>query len=177
MVTGLSNCTLIKELYLAGNKISDVEGLHRLLKLTVLDLSFNKITTAKAIGQLVANYNSLLALNLLGNPIQSNINDDQLRKAISGLLPKLAYLNKQPIKPQRAREVVMDNVARAALGNSSWSSRRKAVKRASQGGATSSSVHRSRATSGHGSRHRSKSRTHHHSPLKISSSRLASSSH
>ncbi|WJX40818.1 hypothetical protein P8452_28254 [Trifolium repens] len=31
---GLSNCTPVKELYLVGNKISDVEGLHRLLKLT-----------------------------------------------------------------------------------------------------------------------------------------------
>ncbi|CAL9132069.1 unnamed protein product [Musa textilis] len=78
---GLSNCILIKELYLTGNKISDVEGLHRLLKLTVLDLSFNKIPKAKALGQLVANYDSLLALNLLGNPIQTNIGDDQLRKA------------------------------------------------------------------------------------------------
>ncbi|KAJ6335515.1 hypothetical protein OIU78_012195 [Salix suchowensis] len=92
---GLSNCTVIKELYLAGNKTSDVEGLHRLLKLTVLDLSFNKITTTKALGQLVANYNSLQALNLLGNPVQSNISDDQLRRAICGLLPKLVYLNKQ----------------------------------------------------------------------------------
>uniref|UniRef100_A0A6V7QWS8 Uncharacterized protein n=1 Tax=Ananas comosus var. bracteatus TaxID=296719 RepID=A0A6V7QWS8_ANACO len=114
---GLSNCTAIKELYLAGNKISEVEGLHRLLKLAVLDLSFNKITTAKALGQLVANYNSLLALNLLGNPIQSNIGDDQLRKAVSGLLPQLTYLNKQPIKPQRAREVATDSVAKAALGS------------------------------------------------------------
>ncbi|ONK75568.1 uncharacterized protein A4U43_C03F18260 [Asparagus officinalis] len=96
---GLSNCILIKELYLAGNKISNVEGLHRLLKLTVLDLSFNKLTTSKALGQLVANYNSLLALNLIGNPIQANIGDDQLRKAVTSLLPHLTYLNKQPIKP------------------------------------------------------------------------------
>ena len=85
MMPGFSNCTLIKELYLAGNKISDVEGLHRLLKLTVLDLSFNKITTTKALGQLVANYNSLQALNLLGNPVQSNISDDQLCKAVCRL--------------------------------------------------------------------------------------------
>ncbi|CAL9101705.1 unnamed protein product [Musa textilis] len=105
---GLSNCTVIKQLYLAGNKISGVEGLHRLLKLTVLDLSFNKITTAKALGQLVANYSSLLALNLLGNPIQSNIGDDQLRKAVCGLLPHVTFLNKQPIKPLRAREAATD---------------------------------------------------------------------
>ncbi|XP_042421572.1 uncharacterized protein LOC122009468 [Zingiber officinale] len=126
---GLSNCTMIKELYLAGNKISCVEGLHRLLKLAVLDLSFNKITTAKALGQLVANYHSLVALNLLGNPIQSNIGDDQIRKAVCGLLPHLAYLNKQPIKPVGAREVATDSVVKAALGNSSWSSRRRSTRR------------------------------------------------
>ncbi|OMP01218.1 Leucine-rich repeat, typical subtype [Corchorus olitorius] len=171
---GLSNCTLIKELYLAGNKISDVEGLHRLLKLTVLDLSFNKITTTKALGQLVANYNSLQALNLLGNPLQSNISDDQLRKAVCSLLPKLTYLNKQPIKPQRAREVLTDSVAKAALGSGSWSSRKKAVKRASQGGTTSSSVHRSSMASGQKSKNKLKSRTRHHSSLK--SHALASSS-
>lgn len=150
-VTGLSNCTAIKELYLAGNKISEVEGLHRLLKLAVLDLSFNKITTAKALGQLVANYHSLLALNLLGNPIQSNIGDDQLRKAVSGLLPQLTYLNKQPIKPQRAREVATDSVAKAALGVNDWSSRRKMARRVSQGSGSSS---RGRAGEGSSSLHR-----------------------
>ncbi|GFZ10062.1 outer arm dynein light chain 1 protein [Actinidia rufa] len=176
---GLSNCTLIKELYLAGNKISEVDGLHRLLKLTVLDLSFNKITTTKAIGQLVANYNSLLALNLLGNPIQSNISDDQLRKAVCSLLSKLAYLNKQPINPQKAREVGTESIARAALGNSSWSSRRKAVKRVGQGGSLSTSGHRGSVSGsvGQRSRHRSKSHTHHHSSLKMKSSELASSSY
>ncbi|KAA8538096.1 hypothetical protein F0562_027704 [Nyssa sinensis] len=173
---GLSNCTLIKELYLAGNKISDVEGLHRLLKLTVLDLSFNKITTAKALGQLVANYNSLLALNLLGNPIQSNMSDDQLRKAVQSLLSKLAYLNKQPINPQKAREMATESIAKAALGNSGLGSRRKTSKRLSQGGSFSSSGHKSGANVVQKSRHRSKSRTHHHSPLKINSSAVASSS-
>ncbi|XP_061338382.1 uncharacterized protein LOC133285199 isoform X2 [Gastrolobium bilobum] len=140
---GLSSCTLIKELYLAGNKISDVEGLHRLLKLTVLDLSFNKITTTKSLGQLVANYNSLQALNLLGNPIQSNISDDQLSKAVCGLLPKLVYLNKQPLKAQRAREILTDSVAKAALGNSKRSLDRKSLKRVGQGGSSSTRGHRS----------------------------------
>ncbi|KAG6774146.1 hypothetical protein POTOM_021496 [Populus tomentosa] len=170
---GLSNCTIIKELYLAGNKISDVEGLHRLLKLTVLDLSFNKITTTKALGQLVANYNSLQALNLVGNPIQSNISDDQLRKAICGLLPKLVYLNKQPIKPQRAREALTDSVARAALGTSSSRSYRKnAVKRVTSS-SSMSSMHRGSGGGGQKSRNRSNSRTHH---LKTMSSAHASSS-
>ncbi|KAH7524382.1 hypothetical protein FEM48_Zijuj06G0113400 [Ziziphus jujuba var. spinosa] len=153
---GLSNCQLIKELYLAGNKISDVEGLHRLLKLTVLDLSFNKITTTKALGQLVANYNSLQALNLLGNPVQSNVSEDQLRKAVYSILPKLVYLNKQPIKPQRAREVLTDSVARAALGNNGYSSHRRA-KKISQVGSSSTSAHRSSASVRRKSRHRSKS--------------------
>ncbi|CAN6479902.1 unnamed protein product [Victoria cruziana] len=130
---GLSNCVVIKELYLAGNKISDVEGLHRLLKLTVLDLSFNKITTAKALGQLVANYSTLVALNLLGNPVQTNLGEDHIRKTVCSLLPKLAYLNKQPIKPVRAREAAIDSVAKAALGNGSWSSRRSSARRSSQG--------------------------------------------
>lgn len=160
---GLSNCTLVKELYLAGNKISDVEGLHRFLKLTVLDLSFNKIATSKALGQLVAHYNSLQALNLLGNPIQSNISDDQLRKAVCGLLPKLVYLNKQSIKPQRGREIHTDSVAKAALGNSSRSSYRRALKKGGgQGGSSFSTVHRSISSVSHKSRNRSRSRSKHH---------------
>ncbi|XP_019175150.1 PREDICTED: uncharacterized protein LOC109170477 [Ipomoea nil] len=163
---GLSNCTLIKELYLAGNKISDVEGLHRLLKLTVLDVSFNKITTTKALGQLVANYNSLQALNLLGNPIQSNISDDQLRKTVCSLLPKTAFLNKQPINPQKAREVGTDAVAKAALGSGSRSSYRKGAKRVSQGVSPTANAHKNK--------HRSKTRTHHHS--KVRASDVASSS-
>ncbi|XP_043719787.1 uncharacterized protein LOC122667543 [Telopea speciosissima] len=157
---GLSYCTLIKELYLAGNKISDVEGLHRLLKLMVLDLSFNKITTAKAFGQLVANYNSLLALNLLGNPIQSNIGEDRLRKTVSGILPQLSYLNKQPIKPHRAREVT------TAVGVNEWASRRKALKRVSTVGSSSSGKHRSSvAGTGQITSHRS-NRTHQNSPTR-----------
>ncbi|KAK1301321.1 hypothetical protein QJS10_CPB12g01329 [Acorus calamus] len=164
---GLSNCTLIKELYLAGNKISEVEGLHRLLKLAVLDLSFNKITTAKALGQLVANYSSLMALNLLGNPVQSNIGDDQLRKTMSGLLPQLAYLNKQLIKPRRAREVAGDSVARAALGNNGFGGRRKPMRRVSHVSSSPSSFrgriievdgHRS-YSNGHGQRSRHRSRS------------------
>ncbi|KAK3153579.1 hypothetical protein QOZ80_2BG0177710 [Eleusine coracana subsp. coracana] len=150
---GLSNCTGIRELYLAGNKISDVEGLHRLLKLAVLDLSFNKITTAKALGQLVANYHSLLALNLIGNPVQANVGDDALRRAVTGLLPSLAYLNKQPVKPQRsAREVATDSVARAALtgGGGRSSQRRRGSRRLGSGLGDGSFRSRSRGKN-HGS--------------------------
>ncbi|KAG2549463.1 uncharacterized protein LOC120651210 [Panicum virgatum] len=161
---GLSNCTAIRELYLAGNKISDVEGLHRLLKLAVLDLSFNKITTAKALGQLVANYHSLLALNLVGNPVQANVGDDALRRAVTGLLPSLAYLNKQPVKPQRsAREAATDSVARAALGGSGSGNRslRKRPSRRLTQSPRSSSLTRGRSGGGDGSvRSRSKGRHH-----------------
>jgi Leucine-rich repeat (LRR) protein len=173
----LSNCTLIKELYLAGNKISDVEGLHRLFKLTVLDLSFNKVSTTKALGQLVANYNTLQALNLLGNPIQSNISDDHLRKAVCDLLPKLVYLNKQPIKPQRAREVLTDSVAKAALGNSGWSSSRKAGKRMSQSRSFSTIGHKSNASVAQKSKNRSKNLTHRQMTPKRAPAAEASSSH
>ncbi|XP_074280131.1 uncharacterized protein LOC141605320 [Silene latifolia] len=136
---GLSNCSLLKELYLAGNKISEVEGLHRLLKLTVLDISFNKITTTKALGQLVANYHSLLGLNLLGNPIQGNLGEDQLRRAVCGLLPKLAYLNKQPVNQQKARDLSIDIVNKASSRSSSYGARRKVIKRGAQSGAPAKS--------------------------------------
>ncbi|GMI64876.1 hypothetical protein like AT1G78230 [Hibiscus trionum] len=156
---GLSNCILIKELYLAGNKISDVEGLHRLFKLTVLDLSFNKISTTKAFSQLAANYNTLQALNLLGNPVLGNNAEEQLRKAVCSLLPKLRYLNKQPIKPQRAREALTDSVAKAALGSGNWSSRRQATKRAGQGGSTICNVHRNSVATGKKNNKKLKSRS------------------
>jgi Leucine-rich repeat (LRR) protein len=159
--SGLSSCTAIRELYLAGNKISDVEGLHRLLKLAVLDVSFNRITTSKGLGQLVANYNSLRALNILGNPVQANVGEETLRKAVSGLLPRLEYLNKQAVKPLRASEAAKDSVAKAALGNSRWSSRRRASSRRSSLSPGSSSKR-----AGSSSRSRSKS----------SSSRVQSSS-
>ena len=150
--SGLSSCTAIRELYLAGNKIGDVEGLHRLLKLAVLDVSFNKISTAKSLGQLVANYGSLRAISLLGNPVQANIGDDALRRAVTGLLPSLAYLNKQPVKPQRiAREVATDSIARAALSGSDSRSIRKRTSRRLTQSPRSSSLTRARGGGGGGS--------------------------
>ncbi|XP_022952206.1 uncharacterized protein LOC111454950 [Cucurbita moschata] len=95
---GLASCSSLKELYLAGNKISEVEGLHRLLKLCILDLCFNKISTTKSLGQLAANYNSLQAISLGGNPAQKNVGDDQLKKHLQGLLPHLVYYNRRPTK-------------------------------------------------------------------------------
>ncbi|XP_042382620.1 uncharacterized protein LOC121975202 [Zingiber officinale] len=129
---GFPNGTLIKELYLAGNKISYVEGLHRLLKLKVLDLSFNKITIAKALGQLVANDNSLLALNLIGNPILSNFSEEQLRKTICSILPKIAYLNKKLIDPRKGREVALHSISKAALGSNDRFSQKQLTRRVVQ---------------------------------------------
>ncbi|RLN33636.1 uncharacterized protein C2845_PM03G17720 [Panicum miliaceum] len=102
---GLASCSSLKELYLAGNKISEVDGLHRLLKLKVLDLRQNKISTSKGLGQLAANYNSLEAINLDGNPAQKNVGDEHLKKYLLGLLPNLAVYNKHPIRATGSKDV------------------------------------------------------------------------
>ncbi|XP_062189374.1 uncharacterized protein LOC133892542 [Phragmites australis] len=102
---GLASCSSLKELYLAGNKISEVDGLHRLLKIKVLDLSQNKISTSKGLGQLAANYDSLEAINLDGNPTQKNVGDEHLKKYLLGLLPNLVVYNKQPIRATGSKEV------------------------------------------------------------------------
>ncbi|XP_074581280.1 uncharacterized protein LOC141837804 isoform X2 [Curcuma longa] len=102
---GLASCSTLKELYLAGNKISEVEGLHRLLKLTILDLSSNRIATAKGLGQLAANYASLQAVILEGNPAQKNVGDEQLKKYLHSLLPRLAYYNRLPIRASVSKDV------------------------------------------------------------------------
>lgn len=102
---GLASCSSLKELYLAGNKISEVDGLHRLLKLKILDLRHNKISTSKGLGQLAANYNSLEAINLAGNPAQKNVGDEHLKKYLLGLLPNLAVYNKQPIRATGSKDV------------------------------------------------------------------------
>ncbi|XP_006657394.1 probable serine/threonine-protein kinase DDB_G0278509 [Oryza brachyantha] len=102
---GLASCSSLKELYLCGNKISEVDGLHRLLKLKVLDLRHNKISTSKGLGQLAANYNSLEAVNLDGNPAQKNVGDEHLKKYLLGLLPNLAVYNKNPVRASGSKEV------------------------------------------------------------------------
>lgn len=111
---GLASCSSLKELYLAGNKISEVEGLHRLLKLNVLDLRFNKLSTTKSLGQLAANYNSLQAISLEGNPAQKNIGDEHLKKFLLGLLPHLAYFNRQSIKSGAMKDSA-DRAARLGI--------------------------------------------------------------
>ncbi|XP_010422480.1 PREDICTED: uncharacterized protein LOC104707759 [Camelina sativa] len=118
---GLASCSSLKELYLAGNKISEIEGLHRLLKLTVLDLRFNKFSTTKCLGQLAANYSSLQAISLEGNPAQKNVGDEQLRKYLLGLLPNLVYYNRQGTKDARlgTSSHQLDRGLRSELKNSS----------------------------------------------------------
>lgn len=144
-----------------------MEGLHRLFKLSVLDLSFNKITTTNALRQLVANYNSLIALNLLGNPIQC-ISDYQLRKTVCSLLRKLVFLNKQAINPQKARDQA---VAEAALGNSNRSTSSRTTRKVNLGNSASSRTHRGSAQK---SRQRLRNRTQSQSS-KANLSSLASS--
>ncbi|KAI0497818.1 hypothetical protein KFK09_021055 [Dendrobium nobile] len=111
---GLSSCTSLKELYLAGNKISEVEGLHRLVKLNIIDLRFNKISTVKGLGQLAANYSSMQAINIEGNPAQINVGDEQLKKFLLGLLPNLVYYNKQAIRKGSKEVSGRSNFAAAA---------------------------------------------------------------
>ncbi|KAG8386960.1 hypothetical protein BUALT_Bualt03G0203000 [Buddleja alternifolia] len=112
---GLAGCSSIKELYLAGNKISEVEGLHRLLKLNVLDLRFNKVSTTKCLGQLAANYNCLQALSLEGNPAQKNVGDEQLKKYVQNLLPRLTYYNRQSIKVGIMKDTPSDRSSRLGI--------------------------------------------------------------
>ncbi|KAL2524558.1 Outer arm dynein light chain 1 protein [Abeliophyllum distichum] len=111
---GLASCSSLKELYLAGNKISEVEGLHRLLKLNVLDLRYNKISTTKCLGQLAANYNSLQAISLEGNPAQKNVGDEQLKKYLQSLLPHLTYYNRKSMKIGMLKDTV-DRSARLGI--------------------------------------------------------------
>ncbi|KAH0454663.1 hypothetical protein IEQ34_016587 [Dendrobium chrysotoxum] len=111
---GLSSCTSLKELYLVGNKISEVEGLHRLVKLNIIDLRFNKISTVKGLGQLAANYSSMQAINIEGNPAQINVGDEQLKKFLLGLLPNLVYYNKQAIRKGSKEVSGRSNFAAAA---------------------------------------------------------------
>lgn len=134
---------------MAGNKISEVEGLHRLLKLTVLDLRFNKISTAKCLGQLAANYNSLQAISLEGNPAQKNVGDDQLKKYLQGLLPHLAYVNRQPIKASSLKDAADRSVR---LGSSSYQFDRglRADHKTTRKGGHSLATQRPSSLSGHG---------------------------
>lgn len=183
---GLASCSSLKELYLAGNKISEVEGLHRLLKLTILDLRFNKISTAKCLGQLAANYGSLQAINLEGNPAQKNVGDEQLKKYVVGLLPRLVYFNRQMIRNSSLKEAA-DRSARSVTAyhfDRSLRSEHKLGRRGTHGASThklvsSSSHSRSSAAVGsprskgrHGRLPPSAPRGTHHQ-MDISSSRLS----
>jgi len=149
---GLASCSSLKELYLAGNKISEVEGLHRLLKLSILDFRFNKISTAKCLGQLAANYNSLQAINLDGNPAQKNVGDEQMKKYLQGLLPHLVYYNRQPIKVSTLKDGAERSVRLGMNSHQfdrSLRSDRKTTRKSNQGGVAS---RRSLATSTHARR-------------------------
>ncbi|CAM0905141.1 unnamed protein product [Alopecurus aequalis] len=145
---GLASCSSLKELYLAGNKISEIDGLHRLLKLKVLDLRHNKISTSKGLGQLAANYNSLEAINLEGNPAQKNVGDQHLKKYLLGLLPNLAVYNKQPVRSTGSKEVSDRHSRKITSSHRSDRSSRSDRKSSRLVSATSSRHTRSAHTSG-----------------------------
>lgn len=109
----MASCSSLKELYLAGNKISEVEGLHRLLKLSILDLRSNKISASQSFRQLVANYASLQAINLEANPAQKNIGDEQLKKYVLSLLPRLAYYNNKEVNRASGSKEAMNRPSRS----------------------------------------------------------------
>lgn len=145
MHAGLGSCSSLKELYLGGNKIGEVEGLHRLLKLKILDLRFNKISTTKCLRHLAANYN-LQAINLEGNPAEKHVGDEHLKKYLQGLLPHLTFFNRQSI-----RVGALTNSAElpARLRNRSAHRMRRGGTRSSRGSSSyklsSSSIHSRRS--------------------------------
>ncbi|KAF8409395.1 hypothetical protein HHK36_005470 [Tetracentron sinense] len=146
---GLAYCSSLKELYLAGNKINEVEGLHRLLKLNVLDLRFNKISTAKCLGQLAANYSSLQAISLEGNPAQRNVGDEQLKKHLQGLVPHLAYFNRQPIKVSTLKEVA-DRPVRSAITTHQFDRGLRSEHKSTRKGSHSVATHKPSSSLSHG---------------------------
>uniref|UniRef100_A0A0D3HD15 Uncharacterized protein n=1 Tax=Oryza barthii TaxID=65489 RepID=A0A0D3HD15_9ORYZ len=113
----------LHSLDLSRNKIANIEGLRELTKLRVLNLSYNRISR---IGHGLSGCTALRELYLAGNKISdveglhrllklaANVGDDALRRAVTGLLPHLAYLNKQPVKPRGAAPAD-GAVSRAAL--------------------------------------------------------------
>lgn len=126
-----------------------MEGLHRLLKLNILDLRYNKISTAKCLGQLAANYNSLQVISLEGNPAQKNVGDEQLKKYLQGLLPHLAYYNRQTIKVNTLKDTA-DRSVRLGMGNHQFDrslrSEHKPARKSSHGVA----AHKPSSSSTHG---------------------------
>ncbi|GJN30535.1 hypothetical protein PR202_gb18848 [Eleusine coracana subsp. coracana] len=170
----------LHSLDLSRNKIASIEGLRELTRLRVLNLSYNRITrigharrTCVAPSDRMPDRNRMPCATDTSdgdiprstrNVFQPFISvtashaDDTLRRAVAGLLPRLQYLNKQPVKvkSQRAREAVMDCVvAQAALGNGGGPrSRPMMARRASQKSPGSSGKGKS-----HGSRSRSMTRT------------------
>lgn len=161
---GLASCSSLKELYLAGNKIGEVEGLHRLLKLNVLDLRSNKISTSKGLGQLAANYGSLQAINLEGNPAQKNVGDEQLKKYLLSLLPHLVFYNKQTIRASGAKEI-SDRPTRS-LSSHQFDRSMRTEHKSSRRGSLGAALHKSsnHGRSGHPSKP-SKSRNGHIPPF------------
>ena len=82
---GLEKLTQLKELWLFGNQLSDVEGMEKLTELKVLDLRFNKLTDVKGLEKLT----QLHGLFLRDNPDLTKAQIAELQKA----LPKCRILS------------------------------------------------------------------------------------
>jgi hypothetical protein len=87
----------LEELYLAFNRVTDLNELIGMSNLRVLDLEENKIPNLIEV-QILQCCSSLKALTLVGNP-GTLVSD--YRERIHELLPQLVYLDEKRIKPKR----------------------------------------------------------------------------
>jgi hypothetical protein len=92
-------CTIssvLEELYLAFNHISDISDLIGLSNLKILDLEENEIASLADI-ELLQCCSSLKALTLAGNP---GVSTPTYREDVHQFLPKLIYLDEKRLKPR-----------------------------------------------------------------------------
>lgn len=66
----------------------------------------NRLSTAKGLEQLAANYTSLEAISLDGNPAQRHVGDDHLKKYLLTLLPNLVYYNRHSAKSRGKKDAI-----------------------------------------------------------------------
>jgi hypothetical protein len=64
------------------------------------------LSTAKGLEQLAANYTSLEAISLDGNPAQRHVGDDHLKKYLRTLLPNLVYYNRYSAKSRGKKDAI-----------------------------------------------------------------------
>lgn len=66
----------------------------------------NKLSSAKGLEQLAANYTSLEAISLDGNPAQRHVGDDHLKKYLLTLIPNLVYYNRHSVKSRGKKDAI-----------------------------------------------------------------------